>query len=136
MGKLIPMDLENLIRSGKIKRFFRATRKLNVPQLILHITQRAAGKEPLFLEDADYLYLVWLLKEISMSHHLKIYAFCLMPNHLHLLFSTEEANLYDAMRNLFARYATRFNRKYGRRGHLFGGPYRQAICPRPLRLSE
>jgi putative transposase len=122
------MDLEDLIRSGKIKRFFRATRKLNVPQLVLHITQRAAGKEPLFLEDADYLYLVWLLKEISTSHHLKIYAFCLMPNHLHLLFSTEEPNLYDAMRDLFARYATRFNRKYGRRGHLFGGPYRQAIC--------
>jgi len=122
------MDLEDLIRSGKIKRFFRATRKLNVPQLVLHVTQRAAGKEPLFLEDADYLYLVWLLKEISTSHHLKIYAFCLMPNHLHLLFSTEEPNLYDAMRDLFARYATRFNRKYGRRGHLFGGPYRQAIC--------
>ena len=122
------MDIEDLIRSGKIKRFFRATRKLNVPQLVLHVTQRAAGKEPLFLEDADYLYLVWLLKEISTSHHLMIYAFCLMPNHLHLLFSTEGPNLYDAMRDLFARYATRFNRKYGRRGHLFGGPYRQAIC--------
>jgi putative transposase len=122
------MDMEDVIRSGRIKRFFRATRKLNVPQLVLHVTQRAAGKEPLFLEDADYLYLVWLLKEISASHHLKIYAFCLMPNHLHLLFSTEEPNLYDAMRDLFARYAIRFNRKYGRRGHLFGGPYRQAVC--------
>jgi len=122
------MDLEGLIRSGKIKRIFRATRKLNVPHLVLHITQRAAGKEPLFLEDSDYLYMVWLLKEISASHRLNIFAFCLMPNHLHLLLSTEEANLYDAMRDLFARYATRFNRKYGRRGHLFGGPYRQAIC--------
>jgi hypothetical protein len=30
------MDIEDLIRSGKIKRFFRATRKLNVPQLVLH----------------------------------------------------------------------------------------------------
>jgi putative transposase len=40
----------------------------------------------------------------------------------------EEANLNDAMRDLFARYATRFNRKYGWRGHLFGGPHRQAIC--------
>lgn len=122
------MDLDDLIRSGKIKRFFRATRKLNVPQLVLHITQRAAGKEPLFLEETDYVFLLWLLKEISASHHLKIYAFCLMPNHLHLLFSTGEANLYDAMRDLFARYATRFNKKYGRRGHLFGGPYRQAVC--------
>lgn len=122
------MDFDELIRSGKIKRFFRATRKLNVPQLILHITQRAAGKEPLFLEETDYVFLLWLLKEISASHHLKIYAFCLMPNHLHVLLSTEERNLYDAMRDLFARYAMRFNQKYGRRGHLFGGPYRQAVC--------
>lgn len=51
-----------------------------------------------------------------------------MPNHIHLLFNTKENNLYDAMRELFSRYATRFNRKYERKGHLFAGPYRQAIC--------
>jgi putative transposase len=32
------------------------------------------------------------------------------------------------MRELFSRYASRFNRKYERRGHLFGGRYRQAVC--------
>jgi putative transposase len=32
------------------------------------------------------------------------------------------------MQNVFFRYAMRFNRKYQRRGHLFGGPYRQAVC--------
>jgi len=32
------------------------------------------------------------------------------------------------MRDLFSRYALRFNRKYERKGHLFGGPYRQAVC--------
>jgi putative transposase len=51
-----------------------------------------------------------------------------MPNHIHLLLSPREANLYDAMRDLFSRYAIKFNRKYERKGHLFGGPYRQATC--------
>ena len=51
-----------------------------------------------------------------------------MSNHVHLLLSPTEKNLYDAMRDLFSRYAMRFNRKYERKGHLFGGPYRQAIC--------
>ncbi len=46
----------------------------------------------------------------------------------HLLLSPEEDNLYDAMRDLFSRYAMKFNRKYERKGHLFGGPYRQAVC--------
>jgi len=122
------MDPIELIKQGKIKRFFRATKKLNAPGLVFHITQRATGKDPLFLEDGDYLFMLALMKEWCQKHLLNLYAFCLMPNHVHLLFSTEEANLYDAMRNLFSKYAMQFNKKYERRGHLFGGPYRQAVC--------
>ena len=40
----------------------------------------------------------------------------------------EADNLNDAMRDLCARYASRFNKKYERKGHLFGSPYRQAVC--------
>jgi putative transposase len=122
------MDPLDLIEQGKITRYFRATRKLNTPNLISHITQRAAGKDLLFLEDSDYLFMIRLLKEISQHYSLTIYAFSLMPNHTHLLFSPRKENLYDAMRDLFSRYAMRFNKKYERRGHLFGGPYRQALC--------
>jgi putative transposase len=122
------MDPIELIQQGKIKRYFRATRKLTAPNLVSHITQRAAGKEPLFIEDGDYLFMIYLLKEITQSYSLKIYSFCLMPNHLHLLASPTEDNLSDAMRDLFSRYAMKFNKKYERKGHLFGGPYRQAVC--------
>jgi putative transposase len=96
--------------------------------MVSHITQRAAGKEPLFLENGDYLFMLALLKEIANNHTLRIYAFCLMQNHIHILLSPAEENLYDAMRDLFSRYAMKFNRKYERKGHLFGGPYRQAVC--------
>lgn len=122
------MDPIDLIRQNRIKRYFRTTRKLNVPNMIFHITQRAAGKEPLFLEDDDYMIMLGLLKEIAQSYSLDVFSFCFMPNHIHLLFSPRKANLYDAMRDLFSRYAMRFNKKYERKGHLFGGPYRQAVC--------
>lgn len=122
------MDPLELIRDGKIKRYFRATRKLNAPNMVSHITQRAAGKEPLFLEDGDYLAMLGFFKEIATNSMLRIYAFCLMPNHIHILLSPEEENLYDAMRDLFSRYAMKFNRKYERKGHLFAGPYRQSVC--------
>jgi putative transposase len=72
--------------------------------------------------------MLWLLKEVARKYSLTLYAFCLMPNHVHLLLSPREENLYDAMQNLFSRYAMMFNRKYERKGHLFGGPYRQAVC--------
>ena len=122
------MDPIDLIKQGKITRYFRATRKLNVPNIVSHITQRAAGKESLFLEDSDYLFMLGLLKEIAQNYSLNMYAFCLMQNHVHLLFSTTEDNLYATMQNLFSTYAMRFNKKYERKGHLFAGPYRQSVC--------
>ncbi len=122
------MDAIDLIKEGRIKRYFRATRKLNTAGLVSHITQRAAGKEPLFLEDNDYLLMIGLLKQIAEKYRIEVYTFCMMPNHIHLLFRPEEGNLYDAMRDIFSQYAVRFNHKYERKGHLFGGPYRQAVC--------
>jgi putative transposase len=122
------MDPIDLIAQGKIQRYFRSSRKLNVPNFVCHITQRAVAKELLFIEDSDYLYMIWLFKEIATKYSLRIFTFCLMPNHIHLLLSPKDANLYDAMRDLFSRYAVRFNKKYERKGHLFSGPYRQSIC--------
>ena len=51
-----------------------------------------------------------------------------MPNHIHLLSHQNEANLHEAMRDLFRGYSRRHNKKYERKGHLFGGRYRQAVC--------
>ena len=69
-----------------------------------------------------------LLKESADKFSLEYYALCLMPNHVHLLLKPEEKNLAEAMRSVFSRYAAKFNRRYERRGHLFGGRYRQSIC--------
>ena len=111
-----------------IRRIFRARQKVNVPGIISHITQRASGAERLFLEDDDYLEMLARLKKVSRTHKLEIMAFVLMPNHLHLLLLQSEANLDQAMRELFSGYARRHNKKYERKGHLFGGRYRQAVC--------
>lgn len=122
------MDFDQLVQNGKVKRIFRAKRKIIAPDIVSHITQRSAGKDPLFLEDDDYLSMLSLLKEISVKYNLEVYSFCLMPTHIHLLVSPKEKKLNELMRDLFSRYAMRFNKKYMRKGHLFAGPYRQAVC--------
>jgi putative transposase len=124
----VAVDYDELIRKGKAKRVFRAKRKITLPNVVSHVTQRAAGKESLFLEDRDYLYMLANMKDVTKKRSLEIYAFCLMPNHVHILASPREDELDEAMRDLFSRYAMMFNRKYQRKGHLFGGPYRQAVC--------
>ena len=122
------MDTIDIVDGHKVKRFFRARNKLTQGNLVSHITQRAAGKDPCFVEDDDFLCMLKFLKNSAQKHDYEIYSFCLMGNHVHLLLRPNQGNLQDVMRDLFSRYAMRFNRKYERRGHLFGGPYRQAVC--------
>lgn len=126
----IPNDQHSFdpIYARNIQRVFRARFKVNEPGYISHITQRAAEKEPLFLDEKDYLTMLGLFKESAERFDLCYYALCLMPNHVHLLLKPKERNLAEAMRSVFSRYAARFNRRYESRGHLFGGRYRQSIC--------
>jgi len=93
-----------------------------------HLIQRAPGKDVLFLEDKDYLYFLHLLKEIQNKFSYKIFCFCLMPNHLHLLLQIKKCNLALGMKSLFTRYALYFNYKYERKGHVFYGRYRPFLC--------
>ena len=67
--------------TGNVQRVFRARFKADTPGLISHITQRAAGREPLFVEDRDYMSMLGLLKESADKFSLRYYALCLMPNH-------------------------------------------------------
>ena len=122
------MNLIELIRQGKVNGHFETYRKLNIPNLVYYVTQRATGKESLFLEKCDYIHMLDLLQEISQRYALKVFAFCFMPNNLHLLIRPDTDNLDRAMQGLFSRYASTFNEKYERKGHLFGAPYRQAVC--------
>lgn len=95
---------------------------------IYHVIQRAPGKDVLFLEDKDFLYFVYLLKEIKDKFALDVFCFCLMSNHLHVLLRINKANLPDAMKSLFSRYAIYFNLKYQRKGHVFYGNYKAFLC--------
>ncbi len=121
-------DIFDLIEEGKIKRFFRIKNKYSFEGAASHITQRAPGKEPLFVEESDYLYMLHLMKEVSKAFSLKILSFALMLNHIHLLIKFLMSNMPEAMKELFQRYAIYFNKKYARRGHVFCGAYRSALC--------
>lgn len=121
-------DIIDLIEQGKVKRYFRARDKFCFEGAISHITQHASGTEPLFLEDADYLYMLHLMKEVLCKFKCKVLSFAFMPNHIHLLLEFLESNMPDAMKALLQRYAQYFNKKYQRRGHVFSGAYRSALC--------
>ncbi|MCM8784419.1 MAG: transposase [Candidatus Omnitrophica bacterium] len=122
------MDNLNLIEEGKIKRYFNLKYRIIYPEAIYHITQRAPGMEQIFLERADYLYMLHLLKEKSREFKLDVYAYAFLPNHIHLLLKITEPNLSKALKNIFETYAIYFNKKYQRKGHVFCGRFRASLC--------
>jgi len=121
-------DIIDLIEDGKIRRYFATRNKLSFKGAVTHITQHATGKELLFIEESDYLYMIHLMKKIAKKFIFNVLSFVLMSNHMHMLIKLEEENLSTAMKDLFEIYAKFFNKKYGRKGHVFCGPYRYALC--------
>jgi putative transposase len=59
--------------------------------------------------------------------NVRVAAFCLMPNHYHLLVTTPEANLSRFMRHIDGVYTQRFNRANGYDGQLFRGRYKSVL---------
>ena len=112
----------------KLKVEIMAARKIILEEGIYHITQRAPGREVLFLEENDYLIFLFLLKKVKKEFNLSIFCFSLLTNHLHILLKIKERNLDKAMKGLFQSYAQYFNKKYQRKGHVFCGVYRASFC--------
>ena len=122
------MDIIDRIEEGKIKGYLTTNKRIIFEGAIYHVTQRAPGKEIVFVEESDYLYFLKLAKETVKKFSLDLFCFSLLPNHLHLCLRTKEANLSKAMKSLFERYANYFNKKYKRKGHVFCGRYRASLC--------
>jgi REP-associated tyrosine transposase len=66
---------------------------------------------------------VQILAELTTERFLICHEFCLMPTHYHVVGTFKEEMLTPAIRRLNKRYATGFNRRHGRRGHVFDSPF-------------
>lgn len=89
-----------------------------------HVTQRGSRRGPVFFTDADRrTYLTWLT-EYAGQHKVDILAYCLMPNHVHLVLVPEaKDSLHGALRRLHHRYSARINRARKWKGHLWQGRF-------------
>ncbi len=89
----------------------------------MHVTNRGNDRAAIFLDDVDYLSFMRMLEEVQTSRGWIRHAYCLIPNHYHLLLEVPETDLGAGMHRLNGRYARRFNVRHGRVGHVFQGPY-------------
>ena len=85
----------------------------------MHLITRGVGKQLIFETGSDYRFFLKMLEKFSGETDVKILAYCLMSNHVHLLVFDAFGNTSSMMRKLETTYAAHFNEKYERVGHLF-----------------
>jgi REP-associated tyrosine transposase len=90
---------------------------------IYHVFRRSAGPIPMFNDDIDRTDFCNRLGRTITKFGWACHAFCLMTTHYHLMVTVDENALQPGMRWLNGPYAQAFNLRWGRSGHLRGGPY-------------
>ncbi|MBR5639710.1 MAG: transposase [Muribaculaceae bacterium] len=110
-------------------------RKLRVPSPsgIYHVMLRGINRDDIFLDDIDFMKMEKILRSLakpvdengnSKPPLCKIFAYCLMTNHIHLLIAELDEPISDTVKRLGVAYVSYFNKRRKRSGPLFEGRFR------------
>lgn len=95
-----------------------------VPGLPHHVTQRGNGRQRTFFSDDDYALYLKLLREACAAAQVRVLAYVLMPNHVHLiLVPKHEDGLRKAMSSVHRAYAGIINARKKKTGHFWQGRF-------------
>ncbi len=112
---------------GVYIKFMARPTRYEYPGGIYYIRSRGRGREPIFREEEDRLEFLDILSETVFRFKWLCHSYCLLDDHYHLILETPQGNLSRGMRQVNGLYTQMFNRKYRRRGALFGGRFRSVI---------
>lgn len=118
----------------------RNSRKEYAPDTYYHTYSRGLNKQVIFRDEQDYsVFLGYLKRYLSSSAQklpngqavhsfadtIDLLAYCLMPNHIHLLFYQydDDRALPSLLQRIFTTYSMYFNKKYNRFGPVFQSRY-------------
>jgi putative transposase len=95
-----------------------------IPGIPHHITQRGNRRQETFFSEEDYRSYLELMAEWCRRFDVEVWAYCLMPNHTHLIAVPESENsLRQAIGEAHRRYTRLVNFRQGWRGHLWQGRF-------------
>ena len=101
--------------------------RIEYPGAWYHVMNRGRRSEVTFSEYKDYYRFIDLLIESCELWNISISAYCLMPNHYHLLIQTPDGNLSRCMRHINGVYTQRYNKAHGCDGQLFRGRFKSIL---------
>ena len=102
-----------------------------------HIYNRGVNRNRIFFSDDNYLYVISLLRKNIKRYSIDIVAYCLLPNHYHLLVKpNEDNNLSLFMQSLFGSYTQAINKQLEREGPLFQGRFHSILVDKDEYLAH
>jgi len=105
----------------------RVARNL-VDGCIYHVLNRGNGKQEVFHKEQDYRSFISLLKEAKERYPVKIMAYCLMPNHFHMVLQAVNAgDMSKWIQWLMTTHVRRYHLHYESSGHLWQGRYKSFV---------
>jgi putative transposase len=94
---------------------------------VYHAMLRGVNKQNIFEDEQDKHVFLNMLKKGSTNDAGKVYGYCLMNNHVHLLMGEDHATISKIIQRISSSYASYFNQKYERVGHLFQNRFRSEV---------
>lgn len=88
---------------------------------------RGNARMQIFLNADDYRKFLFILRDVFEAYQVECWAYCLMPNHYHLVLRNQQRNLCEAMRDLNGEYGLWWNATHRRVGHVFQGRYKDQV---------
>ena len=110
--------------------------RVEYPGALYHVTSRGNARQEVFWDDVDRRMFLEVLSLVIERLGWLCHAYCLMPNHYHLLVETPHGGLSRGMQYLNGVYTQRFNRRHGRVGHLFQGRFTAILVEKESHLLE
>lgn len=110
--------------------------RLSPPGTIHHITSRGNNRQKIFFEPTDYPDFLQIITDTRSLLPFELFAFCLMPNHFHLLVRVISASISRIMQRLESVYTHKINRRDGRVGHLFRARFPSILCENDAHFLE
>ncbi len=110
--------------------------RLDASGLLHHVIIRGIERKPIFDEDRDKEDFVKRCSTLLPETMTACYAWSILSNHVHMLLRTGIAPLSTVMSRILTGYATTYNLRHKRSGHLFQNRYKSIICQENAYFKE
>lgn len=102
--------------------------RIHLPDLIYHVLNRGNNRQVIFAEEKDYSHYLEIIKRYKLKFNFKIFAYCLMTNHIHLVIKTSAtATISDIMKAITIAHTRYYHHTYQASGHIWQGRFKSPI---------